>query len=178
MKHFVDKKEYEKISVEKDKILNYKGRILPSQKFGVLKLSDVMLDLTSSTFSVPIVDKSSPFAFAVVNEIHWYHSVAAHSGNETVWRYVLMFCYILGDKEVVRSFRKDCARCRYLAKRTVDVVMGPVSDYNLMLAPAFYVSQVDLFGPVKAYSLHNKRGTVSVWFLISSRVEKTGFPFP
>ena len=167
VKHFVNKKEYEKISVEKDGILKYKGRILPSQKFdGVLKLSDVMLDLTSSTFSVPIVDKSSPFAFAVVNEIHWYHSVAAHSGNETVWRYVLMFCYILGGKEVVRSFRKDCARCRYLAKRTVDVVMGPVSDYNLMLAPAFYVSQVDLFGPVKAYSLHNKRGTVSVWFLI------------
>ena len=82
VKHFVNKKEYEKISVEKDGILKYEGRILPSQKFdGVLKLSDVMLDLTSSTFSVPIVDKSSPFAFAVVNEIHWYHSVAAYSGN-------------------------------------------------------------------------------------------------
>ena len=167
VKHFVDKKDYEKISAEKDQVLYYTGRILPSQKFdGVLQLSDVMLDLTSSTFRVPIVDKSSPFAYAVVNEIHWYHSVASHRGNETVWRYVLMSCYILGGKELVRSFIKDCARCRYLAKRTVDVVMGPISDYNLMLAPAFYVSQIDLFGPVKAYSVHNKRSTVSVYFLI------------
>ena len=167
VKHFVDKKEYEKVSVEEDQVLYYTGRILPSQKFdGVLQFSDVMLDLTSGTFKVPVVDKSSPFAFAVVNEIHWYHSVASHRGNETVWRYVLMFCYILGGKELVRSFRKDCARCRYLAKRGVDVVMGPVSDYNLKLAPAFYVSQVDLFGPVKAYSVHNKRSTISVWFTI------------
>ena len=167
VKQFVSKKAYGKISVEKDQILYYSGRILPSQEFGgILKLSDVMLDLTSSTFMVPIVDRSSPFAYALVNEVHWYHAVAKHSGNETVWRYVLMYAYVLGGKEVVRSFRNDCTRCRYLAKRTVDVVMGPVSDYTLMLAPAFYISQVDIFGPVKAYSIHNKRGTVSVYILI------------
>ena len=172
VKHFVSKKTYEKISVEKDQILNYSGRILPSQKFGgTLKLSDVMLDLSSSTFMVPVVDRASPFAYALVNEVHWYHAVAKHSGNETVWRYVLMYAYILGGKEVVRSFRNDCTRCRYLARRTVDVVMGPVSDYTLLLAPAFYVTQVDIFGPVKAYSIHSKRGTrgskgISVYILI------------
>ena len=167
VKQFVSKKSYEKISVEKDQILYYSGRILPSQEFGgTLQLSDVMLDLTSSTFMVPIVDRSSPFAYALVNEVHWYHAVAKHSGNETVWRYVLLYAYILGGKEVVRSFRNDCTRCRYLAKRTVDVVMGPVSDYTLLLAPAFYISQADIFGPVKAYSIHSKRGTINVYILI------------
>ena len=37
--------------------------------------------------------------------------------------------------DLVRSFKKDCARCRLLAKRTVEVVMGPVSKVNLTLAP-------------------------------------------
>ena len=167
VKHFVDKKVFEKISVEKDGILYYSGRILPSQEYGsIIQLSDVMLDLTASTFSVPLIDSSSPFAYAVVNEVHWYHPVAMHSGNETVWRYVLKYAYLIGGKEVVRSFRLDCARCRYLAKRTVDVVMGPVSKFNLMLAPAFYISQVDLFGPLKAFSLQNKRGNIKIWFLV------------
>ena len=167
VKHFVDKKSYEKISVEKDGILYYSGRILPSQEFGgILKLSDVMIDLTSTTFSVPLVDKMSPFAYALVNDVHWYSPVAKHSGNETVWRYVLKSAYIIDGKELVRSFRQDCTRCRYLAKRTVDVVMGPVSKVNLMLAPAFYISQVDICGPMKAYSVHNLRSTINVWFLV------------
>ena len=167
VRHFVDKKVYEKISEEKDEILYYKGRILPSQEFGGdLKLSDAMLDLTASTFCVPVVDRHSPVAYAIVNEVHWNHAVAKHCGNETVWRYALKYAYILEGKELVRSFRKDCTRCRYLAKRSVDVVMGPVSKVNLMLAPAFYISQVDLFGPLKAYSVHNKRATINIWFLV------------
>ena len=44
--------------------------------------------------------------------------------------------------------------------------MGPVSKVNLTLAPAFYISQVDIFGPFKSYSVHNKRATVNIWFLI------------
>ena len=167
VKQFVDKKSYENISVEKNGILYYSGRILPSQEFGgILKLSDVMLDLTSTTFSVPLVDRKSPVAYALVNDVHWNSPVAKHSGNETVWRYVLKCAYIIEGKELVRSFRRDCTRCRYLAKRTVDVVMGPISKVNLMLAPAFYISQVDITGPVKAYTVHNRRCSVNVWFLV------------
>ena len=44
--------------------------------------------------------------------------------------------------------------------------MGPISQVNLTLAPAYYISQVDLFGPFKSYSVHNKRATVNIWFLI------------
>ena len=44
--------------------------------------------------------------------------------------------------------------------------MGPVLKVNLSIAPAFYISQVDLFGPYQAYSIVNKRATVNIWFLI------------
>ena len=35
-----------------------------------------------------------------------------------------------------------------------------------MIAPAFYVTQVDLSGPYKAYSPNNKRSTVKVWLVV------------
>ena len=57
-------------------------------------------------------------------------------------------------------------RCRYLKKKTIDIIMGPVSEYNLKIAPAFYITQVDLTGPFKAYSKHNKRATLKIWLVV------------
>ena len=45
-------------------------------------------------------------------------------------------------------------------------MMGPVQDVNFCIAPAFYASQVDIFGPFKCYSPANKRTTLKCWFLI------------
>ena len=89
-----------------------------------------------------------------------------HSGDETVLRYTLKYAHLIEGRDIVRSFRKNCTRCRILAKRSVDVIMGPVSKVNLTLAPAFYISQVDIFRPFKCYSAHNKRATINIWFLI------------
>ena len=44
--------------------------------------------------------------------------------------------------------------------------MGPVSSYNLTVAPAFYISQTDIVGPFKSYSPHNKRNTIKIWFIV------------
>ena len=44
--------------------------------------------------------------------------------------------------------------------------MGPKSNYNFCIAPPFYISQVDLFGPFSSYSFANKRATIKVWFVI------------
>ena len=44
--------------------------------------------------------------------------------------------------------------------------MGPLGDDTLKIAPAFYNSQVDIFGPYPAYSNVNKRATVKVWFVL------------
>ena len=45
--------------------------------------------------------------------------------------------------------------------------MGPVSSHSLRKAPAFYVTKVDLCGPFKAYSPHNKRTTIKIWLAVS-----------
>ena len=119
-----------------------------------------------NTFCVPLVDKFSPLAYAIVNEVHWYDEVVWHSGNETVWRQVLKMAYIFEGHSLVCQFRADCPRCRFLNKKHLDVSMGPVSDDHLCLAPAFYNSQTDLFGPFTSYSFANKRANIKIWFAI------------
>ena len=44
--------------------------------------------------------------------------------------------------------------------------MGPIGEYNLRIAPAFYYCQVDICGPFSSYSQVNKRASVKVWFVV------------
>ena len=113
-------------------------------------MSDVMIDLSCTTFHVPLADQRSPLAYSIVNEVHWYSKVARHSGVETVLRYTMKYAYIMGGRDLVKTFRKACIRCRILAKRTIDISTGPISQHYLTIAPAFYISQVDIFGPFQS----------------------------
>ena len=61
LKKFANKQSYKNITEEKEGILYYTGRILPSQEFGGnLSMSDVIVDLTANKFVVPVVDNLSP----------------------------------------------------------------------------------------------------------------------
>ena len=101
-----------------------------------------------------------------MNEIHWYDDDAKHSGNESVLRYVQKNAYIIEGRSLVKQFKNECPRCRYLNKMAIDVAMGPISCDNLCIAPAFYISQVDIFGPFNSYSNVNKRASIKIWFVI------------
>ena len=108
IKHFMKKNVYTKISTEREGILYYNGRILPSQQIGNgLKLADVCVDLSLSTFCVPLIEKHSPLAFSIINEVHWYSEDARHGGNETVWRYVQLVAHVLEGKPIVKQFRLE-----------------------------------------------------------------------
>ena len=77
------------VSKEVNVILHYIGRIPSSEDVNIVgKATKIMNDL-SMTFFVPIIDKNSLVEFSTVNNIHWHHSRALHSGVETTWRYVL-----------------------------------------------------------------------------------------
>ena len=167
IKQFVPVKKYEKFAKEKDEVLTYTGRILPTNEILVTgNFTSAMKDLSSTTFCVPVIDKNSPVAFSIVNEVHWCDAVAKHAGIETVSRYVLKKVYIIEGRSLVKLVKKKCLRCHYLAKKTVDVIMGPISDYNLSIAPVYYLTQVDLAGPFKAYSAHQKRTTIKIWLAV------------
>ena len=139
IQHFMKENQYKRISKEKEGILYYTGRILPNQNVTVVgRMTNVMKDLQQTSFCVPIIDKHSPLEYRIVNEIHCYSNIAKHAGIETVLWCTLSIAYIIEGREIVRKVKKDCYRCRLLAKRTIEVSIGPVSTYNLMIAPAFY----------------------------------------
>ena len=167
IKHFMKKNEYEKFSKEIDGILLYTGRILPDEEITITgRYTLAMKDLSKDTFMVPIVEKFSPLAYSIVNEIHWYDDDVKHSGVETTWRYVLKHVYIIEGRNIVKKTKKSCQRCRFLEKRRIEVAMGSVSPCNLCVAPAFYNTQTDLCGPFEAYSYQHKRTTIKIWFAI------------
>ena len=99
-----------------------------------------MIDLTSTSFCVPSVDARSPFAYSVINEVHWYDEDALHAGVETVLRYTQKIAHILDGRELVKKFKKMCIGCIILEKKMLGVCMGPVKQCNLNIAPAFYVT--------------------------------------
>ena len=167
IKHFLKPNQYDKISEEKDGILIYTGRILPTNEITVVgKMTNAMKDLSANMFCVPVLDKFSPVAYSVINEVHWYDQNVKHAGVESVWRFVLKKAFIIHGRNLVKSFKSSCMRCRYLSKKKVDVAMGLVSPYSLTIAPGFYNTQVDLCGPFNAYSHHHKRATIKIWLVV------------
>ncbi len=167
IKHFLKESQYNKISKEVDGILFYTGRILQEDEATIVgRATEVMKDLSSTTFCVPLTDKFSPIAYSLVNDVHWYDPTVCHSGVESTWRYVLKQMFVIDGRSLVARIGESCQRCRFLQKKALGIVMGPVSKHNLTIAPAFYVCQVDLCGPFLAYSPHNKRATIKVWFVV------------
>ena len=164
---FIPSKKYLNISRMKDHILIYTGRILPSDEITIVgRFTEAMKDLSQHMFNIPILDKDSPVAYAIALDIHWNHPVCKHSGIETTLRFIMKKVYILDGRSLVKSIRRNCQRCRYLLKKTIDVSMGPVSNANLTIAPAFYTCQVDLSGPYSAFSPLHKRKTIKIWLTV------------
>ena len=112
------------------------------------------------------MDQYSPVAISIALEVHWYHPDVKHSGIESMLRLTESITHIIGGRNLVKSIKHGCKRCRILHKKAIDVVMGPLQNINLCIAPPFYACQVDIFGQFKSYSTANKRATIKVWFTV------------
>lgn len=165
VKNFVKRSKYENVSQEIDGILYYSGRILPTDKIDIIvPMTAVMQDLHATTFCVPVLDKHSPLSYSIVMDIHWHNKTVQHAGIESVWRYILKKVFIIEGRDLVKKIKQSCVRCCYIKKKTVSVSMGKILDHNI-IAPAFYLCQIDLAGPFKSYSNHYRR-QIKVWMII------------
>ena len=112
VKRFIKPTQYQKISIERDGILYYSGRILPTDNIKITgEMSTVMKDLAADTFCVPIIYKHSPLAYSLINEVYWHSKAAMHSGVETLWRYVLKTGFIIFGRDLVEKMKTQCDRC-------------------------------------------------------------------
>ena len=53
-----------------------------------------------------------------------------------------------------------------MRKKVTDVEMGLISKLSITIASAFHVTQADICGLFKAYSLHHKRTKIKLWLII------------
>ena len=140
-----------KLCVEKDGLLFSKSRILDGQRFqeaGGLEDLNIFGDYNLK-LQTPVVDRYSPFAYAVGDYVH--SELCRHGGYETSYRECLNFCFIIQGLSLFRELGDDCVHCAMKRKKYIEASMGPIADDQLTVAPAFYVTMADIFGPCQVF---------------------------
>ena len=89
--------------------------------------------------------------------MHW--QVGRHRGIETSNRLSLEQVSIIQGMTLYREIASECIRCHMKRKRLTDITMGPVAEEQLVVAPAFYIAMVDLFGPMRSFVPGHEKAT-------------------
>ena len=150
VKQFVNKKVVDKVAYDIDGILLSKGRLVDGLNFiETGELGEFHLGSLGIKVRIPVLDRWSPLSYSVAQHVHW--SIGKHKGIETTNRLSLENVCILQGMTLYRELASECIRCHMKRKKFLQVPMGPLAQEQLMIAPPFYVSMMDLFGPVKSY---------------------------
>ena len=158
VKHFTNKKKLEKISVEVDGILLSKGRLLDGLNFVETgELGDLNLGTLGVKVNTPVLERFSPLSYSIAQYIHW--TVGRHRGIETTNRLSLQQVSIIQGMTLYREIAEECIKCHMKRKRLLEVPMGPVSQEQLIIAPPFFITMVDLFGPLRSFVPGFERAT-------------------
>ena len=150
VKKFVNKQTINKIAHEVDGILLSKGRLMEGMNFvETAELDHFNLGSLGVRINIPVLDRFSPLSYSIAAHVHW--QIGRHKGIETTNRLVLEHVCILQGMTLCRELAEECIRCHMKRKRLLEVPMGPVSEDQLVIAPPFYVTMLDLCGPFRAY---------------------------
>ena len=159
VKEFVKPEILKKIAVESEGILYSKSRVMDGQRFtlsGDMQDSSILADQGIIIHTL-LVERFSPLAYSIGHYVH--EKLAKHSGYETCNRTSLEFCLILKGIGLFEEIGDECTTCKKLRKRFIEVSMGPVSSHQFSVAPPFWVTQADLFGPLTHYVPSRERNT-------------------
>ena len=148
----------QKIAYEKDGILFSKGRLLDGMNFVETgELGHFNLGSLGVRVNIPILDRHSPLSYSIAQYIHY--DIGKHRGIETSNRLSLEHVSIIQGMTLYREIADNCWKCKMKRKRFLDVNMGPIAQEQLIVAPPFYVTMLDLFGPIESYVPGFERNT-------------------
>ena len=158
VKHFTNKKMLNKIAYEADGILLSKGRLLDGMNFSETgEFGDFNLGTLGVKVNIPVLERYSPLSYSIAQHVHW--NVGRHRGIETTNRLSLEQVSIMQGMTLYREIASECIRCHMKRKKVIDVPMGPVAEEQLVIAPPFYITMVDLFGPLRIFVPGHERVT-------------------
>ena len=165
IKSILPKKKLEKFT-EQDGILYSEGRLTEESPFKQSDLGfEVFFDNTEIKSMLPVVLADSDIFFAHVVYIH--EKVRVHSGVEITLREVFKTMMVLNNpRRIIQRIRRDCTRCRLIAKRTLELKMASHPSARTHITPPFYYCQVDTVFGFKGQPYKNARKTMKIYALV------------
>ena len=112
----------------------------------------------------PILTYRDPLSHLWMKKVH----DEDHSGvTKTVTKSRRKFWIIRGRK-LAEKIKKSCYRCRLLDKTLAQQQMAPLPKTRHAIAPTFYTTSLDLFGPIEIKDTVKQRSREKVWGVIFS----------
>ena len=162
VRQFTKAKEWKNHTIQDNSILLYDGRLVEGQE--VANQLGAGLDLEPLMFIRPVADRYSPVSYSVM--LYSHSVLGRHRNVSATLRESRTIMFIFGGRDLAAEIREACPFCRRFKKETLQRKMGPVHENRLVIAPPFYYSQVDLFGPLNAICEHQHRSSVKVWGVV------------
>ena len=150
--------------IMKDGILYYESRLQSELKTENIDC-EVFFDKHEIKQFLPVVLSDSDVFFAYVMHVH--HHISPHAGVEMTMKEVSKIMMVINNpRKVIQAIRHSCPACRLIHKKTVELRMLPHPDARTILAPPFYIAQVDTVFGFKAQVFKDARKTVKIYALI------------
>ena len=152
--------------VEQDGVLYYPGRLSVDNPFRFKDLDSIpFLDAPDIVAVTPIVASSSQVFFSYLMAVHL--KIKPHSGNRATIREIAQRMFIFpSPNTAVQRVRSDCARCRMIMHKTVELEMAKHQFPRTMIAPPFYNSMVDIAFGFPGQPFKSARKRIEVYALV------------
>lgn len=152
--------------VKKDGIYYQAGRLSEENPITDKDLTfKVFFDSSSIKTVLPVVLSDSDIFFSLVMHIH--HRVRKHSGVEITLKEVLTIMYVLNNpRGIIQKIRKNCSKCRMIAKKTLELEMAQHPEERTQIAPPFYNCMADTVFGFKGQIYKKARKCTKIYALI------------
>ena len=148
--------------IKVDDVWKYSGRILDTA--GPANPLQIVPDISPSTFVCPVVDRWSPIAYSIM--VHAHVELTHHGGVRSTLSAASGIAHVIGGKTLAAEIRSNCGYCKRYKAKLEKAAMGPLPVERMTIAPAFYHTQIDLFGPMDSHCKHGRRAVVKTYGVI------------
>ena len=140
-------------------ILFHKSRIADGRRYMMSASMKNIESVAAQNINLftPVADHWSPSPYSLADWIHT--DVSIHSGHKSTFRKSLNFCFILQGLSLFEEIGMSCVFCTKLRAKFIQATMGPKDPSAYALAPPFWVTQADLYGPIVTYVPGRERNT-------------------
>ena len=147
--HFGKTKINQMFKTDEKGIIVYTGRLSKEDPISSFDLDfHTFFDGHEIKSVVPVVLPTSKIFYTYLMYVH--HRLRPHSGVESTLREVMKIMHVPNARPMISRIRKDCTKCKILAKKTVDLHMENHHSGRTTLAPPFYNIQMDIAMSFKA----------------------------